>query len=62
VVATARVPVGALYGVSRWSIAIVAVALVLLPIAAFSEMAAEPVWPPDRPAVADQLDPVHDRG
>jgi hypothetical protein len=141
VVATARALVGALYGVSGWSIAIVAVALVLLPIAAvsflahhrvlvaysltdaltgigtgrrgdprgariiavcdaftamtsprsyaaeltvaaavaelqraagtqfdpavveaFSEMAAELVWPSDRPAVADQLDPVHDRG
>jgi diguanylate cyclase (GGDEF)-like protein len=31
-------------------------------VEAFSEMAAELVWPPDRPAVADQLDPVHDRG
>jgi hypothetical protein len=26
-------------------------------VEAFSEMAAELVWPPDRPAVADQLDP-----
>jgi hypothetical protein len=25
-------------------------------------VAAELVWPSDRPAVADQLDPVHDRG
>jgi hypothetical protein len=39
VVATARAPVGALYGVSGWSIAIVAVALVLLPIAAVSFLA-----------------------
>jgi hypothetical protein len=30
-------------------------------VEAFSEMAAELVWPPDRPAVG-QLDPVHDRG
>jgi diguanylate cyclase (GGDEF)-like protein len=39
VVAMARGPVGALYGVSGWSIAIVAVALVLLPIAAVSFLA-----------------------
>jgi two-component system, cell cycle response regulator len=31
-------------------------------VEAFSEMAAELVWPPDRPAAADHLDPVHDRG
>jgi HD-GYP domain-containing protein (c-di-GMP phosphodiesterase class II) len=31
-------------------------------VEAFSEMAAELVWPSDRPTVADQLDPVHDRG
>jgi diguanylate cyclase (GGDEF)-like protein len=39
VVATARTPVGALYGVSGWSIAIVAVALVLLAVAAVSFLA-----------------------
>ena len=31
-------------------------------VEAFSEMAAELVWPSDHPAAADQLDPVHDRG
>jgi diguanylate cyclase (GGDEF)-like protein len=36
VVAAARVPVGPLYGVSGWSVAIVAVALVLLAVAAVS--------------------------
>jgi diguanylate cyclase (GGDEF)-like protein len=39
VVATARTPVGALYGVSGWSIAIVVVALVLLAVAAVAFLA-----------------------